>query len=72
MKNVELYFTLLVLLIQLYNINGQAFEVTPVYPYCINGTAYISNLEDYNDDYLYFQDSFDDGCKYDRRYREAE
>ena len=46
--------------------------VTPVYPYCINGTAYISNLEDYNDNYLYFQDSFNDGCKYDFLKEEAD
>ena len=72
MTNVELYFKLLILLIQLYNITSQTFEVTPVYPYCINGTAFISYLEDYNDNYLYFQDSFNDGCTYDYLKEEAD
>ena len=65
MKNARFYFTLLVLLIQLYAFTSQAFEVTPVYPYCINGTAYIAYLEDYEEDYLYFRDTFIDGCNYE-------
>ena len=62
MNKVKLFFTFLILLIHLFNVNAQAFEVTPVYPYCINGTAYITNLEDYKEDYLYFCDDFYDGC----------
>ena len=62
MNKVKLFFTFLILLIHLFNVNTQAFEVTPVYPYCINGTAYITNLEDYKEDYLYFGDNFYDCC----------
>ena len=65
METSKLYIILLFLLIHLKDINSQTFEVTPVYPYCINGTAYISNLEDYTEDHLYFKDDFDDGCNYD-------
>ena len=68
MKNEKLIFTFLFLLIKLYNITSQTFEVTPIYPYCINGTAFISNLEDYKEDYLYFIDSFYDSCNYDDYY----
>ena len=62
MNKIKLFFTFLILLIHLFNVNTQAFEVTPVYPYCINGTAYITYLEDYKEDYLYFGDNFYDGC----------
>jgi hypothetical protein len=65
METSKLYIILLFLLILLKDINSQTFEVTPVYPYCINDTAYISNLEDYTEDHLYFKDDFDDGCNYD-------
>ena len=72
MKNEKLIFTFLFLLIKLYNITSQIFEVTPIYPYCINGTAFISNLEDYKEDYLYFIDSFYDSCNYDDYYEEKD
>ena len=62
---MRFYFTLFVLLIKLYAVTSQTFEVTPVYPYCINGTAYIANLEDYEEDYLYFRDTFIDSCNYE-------
>ena len=71
METSKLYIFPLFLLIQLNSINSQAFEVTPVYPYCINGTAYIANLEDYAEDHLYFKDDFDDGCNYDYLKEEA-
>ena len=58
----KLLFSLLVLLIILINIKSQAFDVTPIYPYCINVSALIANLEDYNEDYLYFGDEFNDTC----------
>lgn len=71
MKNAK-YLTFLILLIKLYNIISQTFEVTPVYPYCINGTAFIANLEEYKEDYLYFRDRFYDSCNYDDYNEEKE
>ena len=73
METSKLYTILLFLLIQLNSINSQAFEVTPVYPYCINGTAYITNLEDYTEDHLYFKDEFyADSCNYEYLKEEAD
>lgn len=62
MKNVNLLYIILVILTLLFKVNTQTFDVTPVYHYCINGTAYIANLEEYKEDYLYFSDDFYDIC----------
>ena len=62
MKDIKFIFPLLVLLVIIFKINTQVFKVIPVYPYCINGTAFIAYLEDYDDKYLYFHDDFYDSC----------
>ena len=58
MKNSKFLFPLLFLIITLYKVKTQTFEVIPIYPYCINGTAFIEFLEDHEEEYLYFANDF--------------
>ena len=62
MKNVNLLYIILVILTLLFKANAQTFDIIPIYQYCINGTAFIVDLDEYKDDYLYFRDDFYDTC----------
>ena len=52
MKNVNLLYIIVVILILLFKGNTQTFEVIPIYQYCINGTTFYAFLEEYKEDYL--------------------
>ena len=62
MKNVNLLYIIVVILILLFKVNTQTFEVIPIYQYCINGTTFYAFLEEYKEDYLYFSNDFYDSC----------
>ena len=62
MKNSKFLFPLLFLIITLYKVKTQTFEVIPIYSYCINGTAFIEFLEEHKEEYLYFANDFYDSC----------
>ena len=62
MKNSKFLFPLLFLIITLYNVKTQTFELISIYPYCINGTAPIVFLEEHKEEYLYFGNNFYDSC----------
>lgn len=62
MRNVKFLCASFIIIIMLFQVNTQIFPIIPVYPYCINGTLYIVDLQDYKDEYLYFSDDFYDSC----------
>jgi hypothetical protein len=62
MKNVNLLYIIVVILILLFKVNTQTFEVISIYQYCINGTKIMDSLEEYKEDYLYFSNDFYDSC----------